>query len=73
MNKKEIIKDLIKRLEEIKDTAEIDEVIIEPFHIVEEAKFVDGTIVGTASQIIEIRYTKMFKKKSEFAEWEQTK
>ncbi len=76
MNKKEqieIINNLIKRLEDIRDNSEIDEILLEPYHIVEEAKFMDGTIIGTASQNITIRYNKMFMKKSEYDKWEEVK
>ena len=71
--KKIIINQLIKRLEEIRDTDEIKEISIEPFHIVEEYRMVDGKIYGIASQDIEIRYEKMFVKKSDFDKWEKVK
>lgn len=69
--KKAIINSLIKRLEEIRDTDEIKEISVEPFHIVEEYKTVDGKTYGIGSQNIEIRYEKMFVKKSDFDKWEQ--
>ena len=70
---KEIITQLIKRLEQIRDTDEIKEISVIPFHIVEEFRIVDGTIYGTGSQNIEIRYDKLFVKKNEFDEWKQMK
>lgn len=69
--KKAIINSLIKRLEEIRDTDEIKEVSVEPFHIVEEFRMVDGTMYGIGSQNIEIRYEKMFVRKSDFDKWKQ--
>lgn len=71
--KKGIINSLIKRLEEIRDTDEIKEVNVEPFHIVEEYRMVDGKIYGIGSQNIEIRYEKMFVRKSDFDKWEEWK
>lgn len=71
--KKAIINSLIKKLEEIRDTDEIKEISVEPFHIVEEYRMIDEKIYGIASQDIEIRYEKMFIKKSDFDKWEQLK
>lgn len=70
---KEIINQLIKRLEQIRDTDEIKEVSVEPFHIVEEYRMIDGKIYGTGSQVVEIRYDKLFVRKNEFEEWKQLK
>lgn len=70
---KEIINQLIKRLEQIRDTDEIKEVSVEPFHIVEEFRMADGIIYGTGSQNIEIKYDKLFVKENEFDEWKQMK
>ena len=71
--KKDIINTLIKRLEMIRDTSEIKRCIIEPFHIIEEFRLVDGTIIGKASQDISIEYEKMFIKKDEFDSWKEWK
>lgn len=71
--KKDIINALIKRLEMIRDTSEIKHYIIEPLHIVEEYRLVDGTIIGKASQDISIEYEKMFIKKDEFDSWKEWK
>lgn len=71
--KKDIINALIKRLEIIRDTSEIKNCFIEPLHIVEEYRLVDGTIIGKASQEISIEYEKMFIKKDEFDNWKEWK
>ncbi|MBR2245647.1 MAG: hypothetical protein IKN65_00685 [Clostridia bacterium] len=71
--RKEAINQLIKRLEQIRDTDEIKEVNVIPFHIVEEFRMVNGEIYGIGSQNIEIRYEKIFVKKDEFDEWKQMK
>lgn len=70
---KDMINQLIKRLEQIRDTAEIKEFNVEPFHIVEEVRMADGTLYGIASQNIEIKYEKMFVKKDEFDNWKEWK
>lgn len=71
--KKSIINKLIKRLEQIRDTDEIKEVSVIPFHIVEEFKMEDGKMYGIGSQNIEIRYEKMFVEKNEFDNWQKLK
>ena len=72
-HQKDVINQLIKRLEQIRDTDEIKEISVKPFHIVEEFRMVNGEIYGTGSQIIEIKYDKLFVKKDEFDEWTQMK
>lgn len=69
--KKDIINALIKRLEIIRDTSEIKQCIIEPLHIVEECRLADGTLIGRASQEINIEYEKTFIKKDEFDSWKE--
>lgn len=71
--KKDIINALIKRLEIIRDTSEIKNCIIEPFHIIEEYRSVDDTIIGKAFQEISIEYEKTFIKKDEFDDWKEWK
>lgn len=71
--KKELIDSLIKRLEEIRDSTKIEDITIEPFHIAEEWKMIDGSMYGIGSQNITIKYEKMFVKQDEFEEWQLMK
>lgn len=69
--KKIIINNLIKRLEEIRDTTQIEEIEIIPFHIKKEIKMINGEIYGYGSQNIQINYSKLFKKENELDSWKE--
>ena len=59
---KEAINNLIKKLEEIRDTEEIEKVNVIPFQEVEETRFMNGEIYVILSTIVEIRSRRLYQK-----------
>lgn len=59
---KETINNLIKKLEEIRDTEEIEKVNVIPFQKVEETRFMNGEIYVILSTIVEIRSRRLYRK-----------
>lgn len=58
----EVINRIIKKLEKIRDTEEIEEINIIPFQEVEETRFFNGEVYVILSTIIEIRSEKLYQK-----------
>lgn len=61
-NQKDTINALIKRLEKIRDTEEIQEVDVIPFEEVERFEMCDGTSYAFLQMTINIRRKKLFEK-----------
>ena len=61
-DKKELINSVIKKLEKIRDTSEIDEIVVYPYEEVEEYKFLDGKQYVILQTTISLRYNNLFEK-----------
>ena len=61
-NQKDTINALIKRLEKIRNTDEINEVEVIPYEEVDSFKMIDGKTYVTLQMTINIRYEKLFEK-----------
>ena len=59
---KETINTLIKKLEKIRDTGEIEQVDIKPIQEVDNWEMCDGTCYVTLSTIVEIRHRGVYEK-----------
>lgn len=61
-----IINAIIKKLEEIRDREEINEIIISPYEEVEEFKRLDGTTYVVLQTSFSIRHMRLYQKGDEF-------
>lgn len=61
-NQKDTINALIKKLEKIRDTDEINEVEVIPYEEVDSFEMIDGTTYVTLQMTINLRYKKLFEK-----------